>query len=509
VFVVDRSGSMDGEKIEQARNALRYFVDQLGEADRFSIVSFDERIMPLSDELLFPNQQTLNQARRYVDGLTADGSTDIDSALREGLAILARSERREDATRLIVFLTDGLPTAGVVDDTAIVVNATEFNRRIEARLHAFGVGYDVNTHLLDQLAAENGGSVTYVQPGESLEKTLTDFYDRVAHPVLTDLEIQFEGMSVSAVYPQNVPDLFDGSSLILTGRYDSGLETAAVRVRGKAGGEWREYIYNFDRAATGDYDFVPRLWATRRVGELLDRVRVEGETPELVDEIRELGLGYGVVTPYTNFVIAAQMDGAASVSNMALYNNMRALNQASGQMTILARVQNQAYQSATQANLAVGANIYSQNHHSLAQLNDGTASMLNVDLSILQGQEGVVGEPMSIDWIEQNVGIDREVKFGSEEYFSLAADPAVRTFLQSGANVIFAYEGEIIRVYDDAEARLGGDGFTENDGALPQTDSANEKHWWERIPAWAYGIAFFFGLWLAQWPLLSKFLKKR
>jgi Ca-activated chloride channel family protein len=437
---MDRSGSMGGEKIEQARNALRFILGQLGEEDRFSIVGFDDRLSVLDRNLQPVEVRALERARRYVDRLTSRGNTDLEAALQAGLDILASSEDK-GASRMIVFLTDGLPTAGVSDDALIARLVAGSNARLEARLHVFGVGYDVNTHLLDRLAAENGGTVTYVQPGEDLEGVLTEFYGQVAHPVLTDLEVTFEGMETSDLHPQAMSDLFQGSSLLLAGRYRATGDTVTVRVRGRAGDERREYVYHFDPDQSGDRDFVPRLWATRRVGALLDRVRVEGETHALVDEVRELGIAYGLVTPYTSFVIEGQADGAASAANMALYERGE-LNQAWGQTTIQARVQNQAYQQAAQADLAAGANVVNKGRHSLAQM--GSQS---VDLSLLQGQKVPEG-PISMEWVERNVGIDQTVDFGSEEYFALAEDPSARALLQSGPNVVFAYRGQVISVQD-------------------------------------------------------------
>jgi Ca-activated chloride channel family protein len=447
VFVVDRSGSMDGEKIEQAQDALRHILDQLGPNDRFSIVAFDDRLSRLADSLQPVDGRSLADAQRFVDQLTADGSTDLQAALQAGLEILERGQDR-GAMRMVVFLTDGLPTAGVTDEALIASLVAERNGRLEARLHVFGVGYDVNTHLLDRLAADNGGTVTYVQPGEDLEQALTEFYGKIAHPVLTDVEVEFEGLSTSDLYPETLPDLFQGSSLLLAGRYRAEGEAVVVRMRGRAGDGRREYVYHFDLAETGGgraggFDFVPRLWATRRVGALLDRVRVEGESPPLVDEIRELGLSYGIVTPYTAFVIEGQAEGAASAANMDLYN-LAELNQAMGQVTIQARVQNQAYQQAAQADLAVGANVVNYGQRSLAQV-----GAQQVDLSLLGGKD--LDGPVTGEWIERNVEVDRTVEFGSEEYFRLVADPEVRPFLQGGANVVFEYEGEVIAVW-------GGDG---------------------------------------------------
>ena len=409
-------------------------------------------------------KRALADARRYVNRLNADGSTDLEAALQAGLEILARSESHE-APQIVVFLTDGLPTAGVTDGSLIARLVAQTNVRLGARLHVFGVGYDVNTHLLDRLAADNGGTVTYVQPGENLEAILTGFYNRIAHPVLTDVEVEFEGMEASDLYPHAMPDLFQGSSLLLAGRYRATNRIATVRVRGRAGGERREYVYHFDLAQVSDRDFVPRLWATRRVGELLDQVRVEGESPALVDEIRELSLGYGLVTPYTTFVIEGQTSGPASAANMDLYQRGD-LNQAWGQTTIQARVQNQAYQQANRADLASGANVVNNGQHSLAQV-----SSQNVDLSLLQGQKNLDG-PITEEWIARNIGIDRTVVFGSEEYFALAEDPAARPFLQSGPNVIFAYQGQVISV-QDAEHQSHDPGATDTQTSDPTTGLAS------------------------------------
>ncbi len=449
IFVIDRSGSMSGEKIIQAQNALQFILGQLHENDRFAIVGFDDQLDLSADTLEPVNRESLARARRFVSGLDARGNTDIDLALRTGLDSLKRSETRPGAARLLVFLTDGLPTAGITDENEIINRASDANGAQEARFHVFGVGYDVNTHLLDALAAQNGGSVTYVQPGENLELVLSDFYRRIANPVLTGVTLSFEGMTVSDLSPKTLPDLFAGSSLLVLGRYQAQSDAITVRVSGLAGTEPREFTYRFNLVESGGsrdggYDFVPRLWATRRVGELLDIVRVEGESAALVEQIRELGLAYGLVTPYTTFVIAGQTQGAASMENMLLYQDQGALNAASGQTTIRARVQNQAYQDAAQVNVAQGSNISNVQERSVAQV-----SNRQLDLSLLQGRKDLdAEEAITGAWIEANIQVDRSVTFGSEEYFALAADPEARTAMQAGTNVIFQHGDEVIAIED-------------------------------------------------------------
>ncbi len=446
VLVIDRSGSMSGGKLEQAQNALHYILDNLNEGDRFSIVGFDDEMSSLSATLLPVDSPSLDQARRFVNALAPHGSTDLAQALQTGLRIFAASEARSQATRLVVFLTDGLPTAGEVNESTIGELAAEANREVEARVHVFGVGYDVNTHLLDRLANDNGGSVTYVQPGEDLEAALSSFYQQIASPVLTKVQVDFEGMQVENQYPQHLPDLFRGSSLLLTGRYHATSPNVTVRVRGQVGDQPREYVYHYPLDQTGGHDFVPRLWATRKVGALLDRVRVEGENAALIEEIQGLGFGYGLVTPYTLNAIAAQTNGAASAANMGLYDNQAALNQSSGQTTIQARVQNQMYQQAAQADAATGANVFNRGQSSLAQL-----AQQSIDLGLLKGKADA-RTPIDDAWIAQNIKADRQITFGSEEYFALAQDPEARQFLQSGANVTFKHDGQVIAVQDTGAA---------------------------------------------------------
>ena len=449
VFVMDRSGSMAGEKIEQAKRGLHFILDQLGEEDRFSIVCFNDQRSVLDHDLLAVGEQPLRDSHHFVDAMTADGWTDLETALQAGLNILARSEERE-AARMVVFLTDGLPTAGITDEPLIARLVAEANELLEARLHVFGVGYDVNTHLLDRLAADNDGTVTYVQPGEDLESALTGFYRRIAHPLLTDVRVEFEGLVTSDLYPQTLPDLFEGSTLLLAGRYEATGQDVSVRVRGWAGGRERQMTYTFNLDDMGDRDFVPRLWATRRIGELLDRVRVRGESEALVSEIRRLGMAYGLVTPYTTFIIEGQAEGAASAENMSLYGEAD-LNWATGQTTIQARVQNQAYQQAEQAYLAVGANVVNSGQRSLAQVGSQ-----NLDLALLQ-EEAVPQGPITREWIERNIRVDQAVEFGSPEYFELAKDPEARLFLQTGRNVLFAHRGQVISVQDPADQDHGED----------------------------------------------------
>ncbi|MBN1316996.1 MAG: VWA domain-containing protein, partial [Anaerolineales bacterium] len=305
LFVVDCSGSMAGEKIDQAHKALNFILGQLNENDRFSIIGFDDQLSFFSYSLEPVDDAAVANASQFVDALNAEGWTNIDGALQAGMQILT-ADPRQNASSMLLFLTDGLPTAGITDEPVIAERALRANPDRQVRAHVFGVGYDVNTHLLDRLAAQNGGTVTYVQPGQDLESVLTEFYANIADPVLTGIEIEFDGLEASDFYPEQIPDMFRGSSLILAGRFSDPQDVVRVTIRGQTAAGAKEYTYTFFIDQIGDQPFVSRLWATRRVGKLLDVIRVEGETEKLVGEVRDLGLTYGLITPYTTFIIEAQ-----------------------------------------------------------------------------------------------------------------------------------------------------------------------------------------------------------
>jgi len=236
-------------------------------------------------------------------------------------------------------------------------------------------------------------------------------------------------------------------------------------VQGQAGGQTQEFVSTYDLDEVGGRDFVPRLWATRRIGELLDQVRVEGESEGLLRQIRKLGMDYGLVTPYTTFVIESQVEGAASAENMSLYNE-EDLHWNTGETTVQARVQNQAYQQAEQADLAIGANVVNSGKYSLAQV-----GRQNLDLSLLP-EDASSGGPVSQEWIERNIEVDVSVEFGSEEYFKLAEDPDARLFLQSGRNVLFSHGDQVISVQDPEDQGQETGNSNAPDNALQNQQSS-------------------------------------
>jgi Ca-activated chloride channel family protein len=294
IVVLDTSGSMEGEKIAQAKEALAYVLDHLNPDDRFTIVEFSTGAREYSRGLLPASEA--GDAASWVDNLQATGGTDINLALLSALDMVEPGR-----PAMLLFLTDGLPTEGEVDTSRILRNVTDASPE-NVRLFAFGVGDDVDAILLDSLSSAHHGRTTYVRPGEALNEAVSTFYAGITAPVLASVAIDVSGVTVSDLYPAPVPDLFAGSQLVALGRYDEG-GSATLTLSGEVNGKERAYTYPVTFANAGGNNVLPRLWATRKIGYLLNQIRLHGENPELVDAIVDLSLEFGIVTPYTSYLI--------------------------------------------------------------------------------------------------------------------------------------------------------------------------------------------------------------
>ena len=301
-FVIDTSGSMAGGKLVHAQNALRFCLANLSPEDRFNIVRFSSDVSRMSETLLFAAPENIRQANRFVDSLRAIGGTNIDEALGMALAI---HEDPGERPHMIVFLTDGLPTVGERDVRTIAQRAVEHNRR-GSRIFAFGIGDRVNTNLLDSLARDNGGVSRYVRPDQEIELAVSSFYAKVARPVMSGLEMDFGGSRAYDIYPPRLPDLFAGDQLVILGRYRrAGDHVVSLSGTYKNARQTVENEVAF-RGEEDDRHFIERMWATRKVGYLLEQIRLNGEDAELVDEIVSLSTKYGIVTPHTSYLIVEE-----------------------------------------------------------------------------------------------------------------------------------------------------------------------------------------------------------
>ncbi len=313
VFVLDTSGSMRGKRMTQARNALKYCLQNLAPQDRFNIINFATTVNKYSESLLPASADQLAHARKWVDDLEATGGTAINDALQTALGLRTGDDGR---TFTLVFFTDGRPTIGETNAERILKNAQARNTA-NTRIFTFGVGDDVNATLLDRLAEGSRALSTYVRESEDIEHKVSSLYAKISNPVLTNLKLAVgPDVKLSEVYPPELPDLFHGSQLVVLGRY-SGQGHVAVKLTGRVGKEPREFVYEvtFPEKTNDERAFVEDLWARRKVGYLLDQIRVNGEKKELVDEVVALAKRYGITTPYTSYLIVP--DGPVPVASSA------------------------------------------------------------------------------------------------------------------------------------------------------------------------------------------------
>jgi Ca-activated chloride channel family protein len=298
IIVLDQSGSMEGDKWTQAQEAATYILENLNRRDRFNVILFSTGWRLFSDRFEAPD--AADEAIDWINGMIAEGGTDINGALTTAMDM---TDRERDTA--ILFLTDGLPTEGVVE-TADILDNIKDAAPSNVRLFSFGVGNDVDTFLIDTLVREFNGTSSYVRPNERIDEEVASLYNKIGAPVLTDVEIDFGGVRTDTLYPvQPLPDLFAGTQLTIVGRYRDGMDDAEIVLSGRIDGERVEYVYDglTFRERSGGEPFVARLWATRRIGDLLNTIRLNGENAELVDSIVNLSVRYGIITPYTSFLI--------------------------------------------------------------------------------------------------------------------------------------------------------------------------------------------------------------
>ena len=300
VFVLDASGSMAGKKLEQAQKALAFCVASLNANDRFEVLRFSTETDVLFSKLVEASKENRAKADEYIKGIKSTGGTAIDDALKKALSLRPGAS---DRPLVVIFLTDGLPTIGTTDASEIVANVKR-NSSGNVRVFCFGIGSDVNVQLLDRITEETRAASQYVLAEEDIEIKISNFFIKIKDPVLTAPALSFTGgIRASKLHPSPLPDLFRGEQLVLVGRY-SGQGASAAVVEGKVEGESKRFSYDIQFPESNrEHDFIPRLWATRRVGFLLQEIRLRGDNAELRDEATELARKYGIVTPYTAYLI--------------------------------------------------------------------------------------------------------------------------------------------------------------------------------------------------------------
>jgi len=447
VLVLDTSGSMEGDKLSQAKEAARYILTHLNPEDRFNVIAFSTGVKHFDYQL-----QPVSKASRaisWIESMPALGGTNINQALLEAVAQRNPTEDSNTARPLVVlFLTDGLPTEGETEIDQILAN-TKNNSTHYLRLFAFGVGDDVNTELLDSLAEDNRGLVSYVRPDERIDEEVSELFSMIQTPVLSNLDLDFGGILVEEIYPAELPDLFSGTQLLIAGRYrlaagESGKST--IRLTGSVNSEKRVYSIRGDFRAGSEFSevnsFIPRLWATRKIGYLLNQIRHQGENSEWVDAVIQLSIRYGIITPYTSFLVeeddlfsgegweeeahelaqdyAGAAVGAEAVDKADAESNLRAA------------------ESVPQAGMPV---------------DQYTGDILESKWKYVGDKTFFLQEEIWIDSrYDASTMAPTEIGFGTEVYYQLLASrPDWGKYLALGEQVIFIADGEVYQIVPEEQ----------------------------------------------------------
>ncbi len=319
-LVLDRSGSMNGAKLEQVRQAALQILAGLNDGEAFNLIVYNETVDCFAKTPVIKDAARMQAARAYLAGVKARGGTNLHDALLEAL----RQKPTTGMLPIVLFLTDGLPTMGQTSEVAIrdvAIRANPHRRRV----FTFGVGVDVNTPLLERIANETRATATFVLPKEDVEVKVARVFQRLTGPMLADAELRVVGADGAPavgrtrdLIPARLPDLFEGDQLVVTGQY-VGTDPLRFVVSGNYLGKRRTFRFTFslDKATTRNA-FVPRLWASRKIARLVEAIRQSGAdagtTPfgataatdpkmrELTTEVVRLSKQFGILTEYTSFL---------------------------------------------------------------------------------------------------------------------------------------------------------------------------------------------------------------
>lgn len=456
-FILDVSGSMSREKLKQAKKALLYCVNNLNQGDHFNIIRFSTEAYSLFKTLEQAEKQSISAAKKFIEDLQAIGGTNIE----EAFTLAFKNYRESSRPHFVVFLTDGKPTIGELNDDKLVRKISNSDKS-KSRIFTFGIGDEINTHLLDKLTEETKAWRTYVSNDEDIEIKVSNFYDKIQSPVLSDLKINFEqNIEAYQIYPKVLPDLFKGSNLLVFGRY-KGTGSVTVKLTGKIKGQLKTFSINANlNHDDNKYNFIPQLWASRRIGHLLDLIRLNGESKELVDEIVLLAREHGIITPYTSYLIMEDEEirrrsGGLTLDFQTLHPSSELKKESerdyfrmkdkSGRGSVIVSEEFQKLNSASNYKQTLQGNERLAYKDSKGNLQNLTQQVRNV-----MGRAVYQQDKFWLDSELQNQTNAQKVKiqFNSEDYFSLLKnEPETAQFLALGQNVRFYHKNVFYEVHE-------------------------------------------------------------
>jgi uncharacterized protein YegL len=313
VFIIDHSGSMSGSKMDQTKDAFSSIIDDLRSQDRFNIIRFDDSIETFKTSLVDATEENIDDGDVYIQETSADGSTDINAALLKGLEMFSSENSN---VPIICFLTDGLPTSGTTGLSTIRQNVINDNN-IGAAIFCLAFGNDCDMDFLKAIALENDGTATKIEVGKDASDQIVGYYDTFSTPLVTKLNIDY-GEDTWDVFPTYVPSLYQGSEVVIVGRYDTDITSMHSNITGETSDGETDFSQEFSLEGRTEYDFIPRYWASQKIKELQDQILIDGETHSLKENITRIAVEYQFITAYTSMILVIEEtdeDSSSTESN--------------------------------------------------------------------------------------------------------------------------------------------------------------------------------------------------
>jgi Ca-activated chloride channel family protein len=446
-FVLDVSGSMAGDKLKQAKKALIYCIDNLNEGDRFEVIRFSTEAEPLFGNLAGSTEKNLEKAKRFINDLKAMGGTNIEDALQLALNNNYSSER----SGIIMFITDGKPTVNETDEDKLT-DILRKRGRNKVKIFTFGIGDDINTHLLDKITTLTNSYRTYISPKEDIEVKISGLYEKIQSPVLTDLKIKADqNVKLLHMYPKELPDLFRGASITVMGRYE-GKGKSTIALEGRWHGRIIKYETEYDFTnEERKNDFIPPLWAARKAGYLLDQIRMNGESKEVIDELVNLSKKYGIITPYTSYLIVE--DEERKIADKRIIPEEQTIGYSAPPASISYQMLRKSYsdmrEKSGSGSVAASKEVQSMND----AVNIAATRKGGYETGVqIRSVHGRAFYKNGIYWIDPEIQRKKydgtiRMKYGTLEYFSLIRDKVhIVEFLSLGKNVRFVYERTLYEI---------------------------------------------------------------
>ncbi|CAM2067893.1 VWA domain-containing protein [Sulfidibacter corallicola] len=458
VLVVDTSGSMAGDKLAQTKRALGFCLDNLGSEDRFAIIRFSTEAEAFAETWQAADRANLSRARAFVDGFQAMGGTNVEDALRLAMDL----EETPGRPAIVMFLSDGKPTIGERDEQALLTKIG-IDRTKTRRVFPLGIGTTVNTHLLDRIAEKTRGWSAYVLPDEDLELKISSLYRKIQYPVFSDLALSISGVKTTGLHPKPLPDLFNDGTLLVFGRYE-GSGSATVRLKGTLQGKPHQIQLRTDFPDGGaDNDFLPQLWAQRRVGYLLTQIRLHGESGELKEEIVRLAKKYGLVTPYTSHLILEDTDGRTRTAGRSRNGNFEAAPQSGEARSAWRRQDGAGGVAASKAlrDMSSADSLVAQEtteYFALGPTEEEVDRLASPKPKRkIAHKRFVAGRNFTLsgdtwtdaEWRDEHDDRVTEIRFGEAEYFALLERaPELAEIFALGPRIRFMHQGRAYRIVD-------------------------------------------------------------